>query len=244
MIWRQGKIRFFTTLFALLLLPSALMLSLRGLSLVGKSDTVLTQGQENSKVLTVILDPGHGGIDSGAVSDSGAEEKNLNLYLALSLAEILEASGVRVVLTRQDDRLLEAEVSGGRKMKDLAGRLQVMQEHPDAIFVSIHMNRFSSPECTGAQVWYAAGSKGLADGIARAIKESLQPENHRKSKQAGEEIYLLHRASSVAVLVECGFLSSPTEAELLCDGYYRDRLAAAIARGIFQFAAAETTRIE
>ncbi len=184
---------------------------------------------------TVVLDPGHGGADGGAVSVTGTLEKDLNLRMAQTLKRLLEASGVRVILTRDSDTMLDSEIGGSRKMKDLAGRLQIMNGQPEALFVSLHMNRFPSPSCKGTQVWYAQKdpeAKLLADAIAAEVKASLQPENHRQSKKADENIYLLHRASTCAVLVECGFLSCPEEAAMLEDPVYHERLAAALTRGI------------
>lgn len=184
---------------------------------------------------TVILDPGHGGSDGGAVSVTGTLEKELNLKMANQLSRILTACGVRVILTRSDDRMLDAEVNGSRKMRDLAGRLAIMQTYPDALFISIHMNRYPSPACRGAQVWYAPGredAKALANAIAEEIRRSVQPDNTRLCKEADTGIFLLYHANSCAVLAECGFLSSPQDAADLEDPLYRDRIAAAMARAI------------
>ncbi len=145
---------------------------------------------------TVILDPGHGGEDGGAVGINGAYEKDLNLAIALRLAVLLREAGVEVILTREEDRLLykdEENIKGHRKEYDLKNRLAIAGEHPEALFVSIHMNTFSSPKYAGLQVYYAntPGSAALAESIQRTVKEQLLPVNTRRLHAAYSSIFLL-----------------------------------------------------
>jgi N-acetylmuramoyl-L-alanine amidase len=237
---RLSWIRFLSATVLLLLLPGAVV---GGFSLLlprMQAEQELpgdaqAGGEQAEAECVVVLDPGHGGADGGALGPDGVLEKDLNLSMALQLKAILQAAGIRVIMTREIDTMLDSSVSGGKKMKDLSARLEVMKNYPEALFVSIHMNRFPSEKCRGTQVWYAPSSaeaKSLADAISGAVREAIQPENHRLSKEADDAIFLLYRASSCAVLVECGFLSCPEEAALLQDSGYRDRLACAIARGI------------
>lgn len=182
-----------------------------------------------------MIDPGHGGTDGGAQGLNQTSEKDLNLLMAKQLGAMLRACGVHVIYTREDDRMLDSDISGSRKMKDLSGRLEVMKSRPDALFVSIHMNRFSSSSCHGTQIWYTPNHKDaklLAEAMASEIRLTHQKDNNRQTKQADQSIFLLHRANSCAVLVECGFLSSPEDSLLLTDPLWRDRLAAALTRAI------------
>ena len=179
---------------------------------------------------TVILDAGHGGKDSGAVGVNGVLEKDLNLEVCEALRALLVASGIEVVMTRSDDRMLyteEQDIPGKRKYYDLENRRKTAEMHPGAVFVSIHMNKFAQERYSGLQVWCADDpeSRTLADLITDTVRENLQPDNRREVKTAGQDIYLLHRAVGCAVLVECGFLSNPEECEKLCDEDYRKELS-------------------
>ena len=176
---------------------------------------------------TIILDAGHGGVDSGAIGVNGILEKDLNLSVVLLLAEHFRQAGVRVILTREEDSLvLENERETGRKAKDLAGRLEVAKQNPGALFVSIHMNSFPSPSCKGLEVHYAADatSESVARSVMKRAKEELMPDSRRTPKAADGDIFLLKNAVTPAVLIECGFLSNPDEAAKLSDKDYQKQL--------------------
>lgn len=186
----------------------------------------------------VILDAGHGGEDGGASSKSGVQEKDLNLSVALLLADHLRLNGIKVILTRDSDRLLydpNTNYEGRKKVLDLKTRVEIAErvasEHPNSeiLFLSIHMNAYPSESVKGLQVWYSKNSesksKHLAESIQNTAKSLLQPENNRKVKVAGSNIYLLDRIEIPAVLVECGFLSNASEARLLSDSSYQKKLA-------------------
>ncbi|MBR0442715.1 MAG: N-acetylmuramoyl-L-alanine amidase [Clostridia bacterium] len=183
---------------------------------------------------TVILDAGHGGEDGGAVgAANGLEiyEKDLNLSIALLLRDLLEANGVSVVMTREEDVLLydrNTDYKGRKKVLDLAARLHIGQSIENALFVSIHMNAFTQSQYKGLQVYYSPNhtmSATLAQGIQSRVSEQLQPDNHRKIKRAGSEIHLLEHLNCPAVLVECGFLSNAEDCAALSDKVYQQKLA-------------------
>ena len=117
----------------------------------------------------------------------------------------------------------------------MAARLKIAEETPDAVFVSLHMNTYPHPSCQGVQVWYSENNDASAD-LAKAIHSTtqalLQPENDRPIKKSGSSIYLLHHLECPAVLIECGFLSSPEEAALLGEESYRQQLALTLCMGI------------
>ncbi|MBR5880589.1 MAG: N-acetylmuramoyl-L-alanine amidase [Clostridia bacterium] len=182
----------------------------------------------------MIIDAGHGGEDGGAVGVTGLVEKDLNLDLAKRLAALLEERGYRVIMTRTEDVLLydrNTDYHGRKKALDLAARQAVGDANPDAVFVSLHANTFSEAIYHGLQVWYSPNNPEaavLAECIRACVTAQLQPENHRQSKPAGSNIYLLYHLGTPAVLVECGFLSNPTECRMLEDDAYRDALALAL----------------
>ena len=180
---------------------------------------------------TVVIDAGHGGEDGGACSKDGIVEKDLNLDIAMHLRTLLEANGISVVMTRTDDRLLydrNENFTGRKKHLDLTARARIAAETPNSIFVSIHMNSYPVAKYSGLQVWYSpnhADSARLAHTIQKTVTGALQPENDRAVKPATSSIYLLHRITAPAVLVECGFLSNPEEAARLNTPAYREELA-------------------
>lgn len=192
-------------------------------------------------ITCLVIDAGHGGEDGGASSAAGLVEKEVNLAVAEHLRDLCETAGIRVIMTRTEDKLLydrNVDFNGRKKVLDLAARWNIgeqaaanaMAEGGGALFVSIHMNAFPQTRYAGMQVWY-----GMADPRSAAVAESIQqastalmPENTRKIKAAGSNIYLLDRLSTPAVLVECGFLSNPAEAERLSDDSYRRALATVI----------------
>ena len=198
----------------------------------------LPAGSSPSNVPTVILDPGHGGVDSGAVSVTGAEEKNLNLALAKKVGSFLEAGGIRVIYTRTEDTLLSSERGNSRKTKDLLGRVEIAGSHPNALFVSLHMNTLPIEKYRGLQSFYSdrnGKSEELAKSIQSTVSSLLQPENNRKAKMTNGNVYILDRIDQPSVLIECGFLTNNEEARLLEDPLYQNKLAFTISRPILWY---------
>lgn len=194
----------------------------------------------SAKEQIIILDAGHGGEDPGATSAGGKHEKDLNLEIAFCLGEMLTEKGYAVVYTRTEDKLLyrEAEnIKGIRKISDLKNRCKIASEYPNALFVSIHMNSFSESKYSGLQVYYSTKngeSESLATHIQSSVKRELQPTNDRKIKP-GSSIYVLENIENPAVLIECGFLSNPEEAEKLSKKEYQNLLSFSIICGIIEY---------
>ena len=186
---------------------------------------------------TVIIDAGHGGEDPGAVGN-GLIEKDLNLSVSLFLADILRANGYNVVMTRTEDvQLYNDGEENRKKYYDLRNRKAIAESEKDALFISIHMNKFPLESCKGIQSFYSpnnGGSKILAEYIQSSAK-SLQPDNKRLVKDGSDGIYLLENLKIPAVLVECGFLSNQTEAKMLAQESYRRSLALFIYCGIADY---------
>ena len=205
-----------------------------------KNELDVLNKSTSSQSKTIILDAGHGGEDGGASSADGLLEKDLNLSLALFMHDILALNDMDVILTRDTDTLLydrNVDFQGRKKMLDMAARIKIAQDCPEAVFVSLHMNTYPHPSCKGVQVWYSENnslSNDLAKSIHQTAQELLQPENDRPIKQSGSSIYLVHHLECPAVLVECGFLSSPEEAALLGDENYRQQLALTLCMGILR----------
>ena len=205
------------------------------LSKVGISPSVEVMSHIGLKQI-VIIDAGHGGEDGGAVANDGTLEKDVNLKIALKVANFLKICGFEVIMTRETD----TDTCSGDvfiKREDLENRLNLMKENPESVFVSIHLNKFTTSAARGSQVFYSKGeaSKTLGDYIQKSIIANLQKENKRVNKQATSSTYLLHNALVPAVLVECGFLSNEAELLRLKDDLYQQKLAFCIAGGILEY---------
>lgn len=186
----------------------------------------------------IIVDAGHGGGDGGAVSASGLLEKELNLELSLALRDMLCAAGYDVIMTRSDDSMLTWEGAPSAKSGDLRARTEIANANPDALFVSIHMNKFPSESVRGVQLYYSPNhleSRSIASAIRDGVRAQLQPWNERPLKEAGSNIYVLDRIRSPAVLVECGFLSNAGEAAMLSRAEYRQALALVISSSLLDY---------
>jgi N-acetylmuramoyl-L-alanine amidase len=148
---------------------------------------------------------------------------------------MLRVCGYRVALTREED-VSTADPSAGnttrkKKVSDMHNRLKLMQSHNNAVFISVHQNKFQQSKYSGAQVFYSPnhpGSQILAQGIQDSFRTLLQPENKREIKKAGSELFLLYNAKQPAVLVECGFLSNPQECRMLTQQEYQRQVALAV----------------
>ena len=195
---------------------------------------------EASERKLVIIDAGHGGEDCGAIGVSGVYEKDLNLSIAKELGALFEEKGYAVIFTRSDDKLLYREdenIKGIRKISDLKNRCKIAAEYPNALFVSVHMNSFGDSKYSGLQVYYSPESEEsrmLATSIQTSVKESLQKDNNRKIKK-GEGMYILENVENTAVLIECGFLTNPSECEKLSEKEYQKSLSFSIFCGIIDY---------
>lgn len=197
----------------------------------------MTSTETTTDTPVFILDAGHGGEDGGAVAEDGTLEKELNLAVTQRMEAVAKLLGYRVVLTRTDDTMLydryedKTDYGGKKKTYDLKNRLRFAKECGGAVFCSIHMNQFPDPACHGLQVYYSPNvpqSRSYATLLQGYAKAFLDPENHREIKKATSAIYLLHRIQQPAVLVECGFLSSPIDRERLSSENYQLTLSAVL----------------
>lgn len=198
---------------------------------VSGSMVVLSPG---GTIPTVIIDPGHGGFDGGAEGKGGCVEKDINLPIALAVRDYLVTAGYQVILTREIDcSTADPGLSTIREKKrsDILNRFALLEENPDALFLSIHQNKFPDSSQFGPQMFYSpnqAEGQRLAEILQENFIEMISPENTRKAKPAEESVYLLYNAPIPGVLIECGFLSNEREAALLQSEAYQNRIAFSI----------------
>ena len=209
------------------------------------SDTALAgngQNESSSDGLSIVIDAGHGGIDPGKVGINDALEKDINLALALKLRDKFSQDSIRIILTRDSDTGLYSEGSTNKKAEDMQTRCKIISDASPIFTVSLHQNSYPSPEVCGAQVFYFGQSqdgKKLADMIQDSLISNVDPDNHRVAK-ANESYYLLKKTPTPTVIVECGFLSNPTEADLLLTDDYQNLLVDAIYNGIQNYLSEST----
>ena len=178
----------------------------------------------------VILDAGHGGIDVGKTGVNGEKEKDINLEISKKIKKFLSDSNVTVKMTREgDERLADSQ------REDLKARTDIMNGGA-LLAVSIHQNSYRDPAVSGAQVFYYTDSEEgrTAAGMIQAELNALAPDNEKEIR-ANDSYYILKNTRIPTVIVECGFLSSYTEAEKLADDEYQNRIAEAVSEGILQY---------
>lgn len=184
--------------------------------------------------ITIAIDPGHGGYDPGKVGVDGTLEKDINLAISLQLKDCLEKMNYKVVMTRLTDTHLYTEGCRSKKTDDLNHRISIIEDASPIVAISIHQNSFQNSSVSGAQVFYyndAGDSKLLADSIQSALISELNPAKKRTAK-SNTSYYMLKNTSCPTVIVECGFLSNPSEAALLNTEQYQQQTAKAICAGI------------
>jgi N-acetylmuramoyl-L-alanine amidase len=192
------------------------------------------------KDIVIVVDPGHGGIDGGAVSISGMMEKDVNLKISLKLRDKLQQLGYKVILTRESDNGLYTDEGTIRKKKieDLNNRTKIKKDSNCDMFISIHLNMFPESKYYGAQVWYSRNkdSEKLAKLIQDNFKSDLDSTNNRKEKPALDSYKVLRSVDNMpSVLVECGFLSNPMEEKKLKSNYYQDKIVDSIAKSVSMY---------
>jgi len=167
---------------------------------------------------TVVIDAGHGGTDPGSVWN-GVKEKDLTLDLALRMEKLLQEAGYQTVLTRRTDVYVE-----------LGRRAEIANQHPDAVFVSLHFNAIMSPDITGVETYYLSeGGRKLAEVVHTQLMRKLNSKD-RGVKRGNLKV--LRDTKGKAILVEGGFISNRWESQRCAAGWYRQVLAEEIVAGL------------
>lgn len=191
---------------------------------------------DNSKKL-ILVDPGHGGIDGGAVAKDGTLEKDINLIIAKKVRDLLVKEGYKVLMSREEDKSLCTE--GGtirkKKLEDLDNRQKLIKSSKCDMFISIHLNAFPQRQYYGAQVWYASNKKSEVFGtmMQNNLREDLDVNNKRKAKDAKDSFIIMRNPPNIpAIIIECGFLSNEMEAQKLKSDSYQQQLTQTIVKTV------------
>lgn len=185
----------------------------------------------------IVLDPGHGGADPGAVGKSGVREKDITLDIVLKVQGLLEQSGCITQLTRAVDESIHDKDSSRRKESDLKNRKKIADTSQASAFISVHLNSFPQSRYKGVQSFYpkqSEESKQLAVNIQKELKTTLEINDNREAL-AIQDIYVLKNIITPSVIVECGFLSNPEEEARLVSEKYREKIAWGIYLGVMRF---------
>jgi N-acetylmuramoyl-L-alanine amidase len=190
-----------------------------GLCLAGITFALSSSAATNSAVPTVVIDAGHGGFDRGGIPGQRVDEKMVTLDVAQRLKSVLAANGYRVVMTRDADVFVP-----------LGTRVAVANSYPNAIFVCIHFNSARRMGANGIETYFfSRQSLPLASAIHYYVAGGA-PSMNRGVRRRG--YYVLRHTAVPSVLIECGFLTNPTEAQYAQTVSYRQQLAEEIARGV------------
>lgn len=186
---------------------------------------------------TIVVDAGHGGRDPGKIGVNNAQEKDINLCIALKLKSFLEQNDINVIMTRVEDIGHYSESDSNKKVADMKKRVEIINNSDAVLAISIHQNSFTQEGIWGAQVFYYADSKhgkDYAKVMQNQLVESLKDGNKRVAKP-NDSYYLLRKTECPFVIVECGYLSNRKESELLVDDTYQEKMAWAIHLGIISY---------
>ena len=209
---------------------------LAALVFVSKKDGILAESAVSERE-GIVIDPGHGGIDSGKLGINNSLEKVINLQISEKLRDCLEQEKIKTTLTRTDDNGLYSEKAYNKKAEDMQKRCQIISRENPALTVSIHQNSYEDEAVDGPQVFYYEESpegKRAAECIQNELNRFVGADRSRQIK-SNDNYYMLKKTSSPTVIVECGFLSNWEEAKLLSSKEYQKQIAEVICRGIKKY---------
>ncbi|BCJ94031.1 N-acetylmuramoyl-L-alanine amidase CwlD [Anaerocolumna cellulosilytica] len=225
------KKKYFNIISLFIVLLASNLLSKNGVAVIKE-----ILGEKDNRVI-IVIDAGHGGFDPGKIGINKALEKDINLSISKKLKGYLEQKGIKVIMTREEDKGLHDENTGDKKRADMRKRVSIINESDALIAVSIHQNSFTAESSKGFQAFYYQNSvegKLLAETLQEKAKDTLKDGNRREAK-SNQSYYMLKNTRCPLVIVECGFLSNWTEAKLLCDEEYQKKVAWAIHLGILEY---------
>ena len=207
-------------------------------TLGNKAVTTMSESQEIDREYCIVIDPGHGGEDGGAVSCTGVPESSYNLEISLKLKDLLNLLGHQTKLIRESDISVytKGETLSQKKASDLKQRVRVLQDTENAILLSIHQNHYPDSRYSGAQVFYAktSGSEELAKQMQSLFLLTVNKGSNRQAKMSSG-IYLMEHIQCPGVLIECGFLSNVAEEAKLKDPEYQKKLCCVISSATSQY---------
>ena len=200
--------------------------------------SVMAEHRSITNQYCIVIDPGHGGEDGGAVSVSNLPESEYNLSIALRLKDLIHLLGYQTKMIRTEDISVytSGETIAAKKISDLRQRVKLVEDTDDPILISIHQNTFPDSRYFGPQVFYPPRGQGaqLAERLQQALSKDLNPGSNRMPKRA-DGVYLMQHIQCPGVLIECGFISNPEEEAKLRNAQYQRKLCSVISSTVAKF---------
>jgi len=206
----------------------------------GKDETpsVFSLGKVDLPIL--VIDAGHGGADGGAVSDTGVRESVINLDISKRMAALAELAGLPYTMTRVSEDIEYPESAKSiahKKVYDQKKRVELINNTPNAVLISIHQNKFPHKSVSGPQSFYSKnlGSDAFAELVQNSVNLAICPNNRRVAAPIAQNLFLYKNVKCPTVLIECGFLSNPNEEKLLSTDEYKLKIAVALTSAYLQY---------
>lgn len=228
---QSGKIDRARLVFALILLISILLAVFFFARKCDAAEVFSADGP-----FTLVIDAGHGGLDSGALAADGTKESDINLAIALKMDALAQLFGVNTALTRTDDSW-RTDYASYSEHEDLVYRTDVANRAINGIMFSIHQNCYITPQPCGAQVLYSPmqESEILGKLTQANLVRFTDPENRRVAEPAPKPLYITANTQCPTVLVECGFMSNPDDVNALKSPEHQSAVAAVLFASYTQF---------
>ena len=219
-----------------LLILAILLIAAVIISILGPKTEPAAHVAGGTGISTLVIDPGHGGIDGGAVGADGTKESDINLAIALKLRALAEFYALENTMTRQDDSS-RSDAQRYSEHEDLVSRADLVNATVNPVLISIHQNCYPTGQPSGPQVLYAATetSESLGKLTHQNLIGCLYPGNRRVAEPASKKLYLLNHVSCPAILVECGFLSNLSDLGKLSDSSYQTMLSTVLMASYLQY---------
>jgi N-acetylmuramoyl-L-alanine amidase len=191
--------------------------------------------------ITIVIDPGHGGVDPGTMKGN-IREKDITLDISKRVQKILTGKGYNVILTRKSDVAPSSWCKNGdtRVVRDLNARVDTINKSGAKVFLSIHVNSaYNYPNENGSIVFYwptSKKSKSLATYIQGSLNSvTLGGKKRMAHNPRSADFYILKKTKIPGVLIETGFISNPAEREMMTQSKYKQDIANGIAKGLEQY---------
>jgi len=197
---------------------------------------VLSVSAQADSAPVLVIDPGHGGEDGGAVAADGTKEAEINLAIAFRLRQLCFLAGIETAMTREDDISIHTggDTIRARKASDIRARVELVNEISDPVLISIHQNSLPQAKSVhGAQVFFAGttGSEELAALVQQRLNGSINRDRAKDHRVIDSSVYLMRHVQCPAILIECGFLSNEEETALLKTDAHQKKIALTAAAG-------------
>lgn len=192
-----------------------------------------------SNGIVIVIDAGHGGMDGGVVSKTyNAKESEINLSIAKMLRHLLKKAGYTTVMTRDNAGGLYSSSDSNKKLADMKKRKEIILESKPDLMISIHQNHYPLSSACGPQVFY--DDSGKSEEIAALFQSVMNHALGGRRVHKSADYYVLQCSPYPSILVECGFLSNPTDEQNLLTAGYREKVAYSLYTAVATYFAERT----